>query len=120
MNDVEEDIEKCEEFINLSFLYGKLCFTSTQLYEYQKAIEKLISRVRDLEGKPKEIKVGYDCDEDQEIIDALCIIQNKCIMDCGSIGCNNCRFGESNGDCLLAHRPRSWKINNTREFKFLK
>lgn len=84
------------------------------------AIENLINRVRELEGKPEKIKIGYDCDEDQEIIDALCIIQNKCVMDCGSIGCNNCRFGESNGDCLLAHRPRSWKINNNREFKFLK
>ena len=46
---MEEDIKKCEEFISLSFLYGKLSFTKTQLYDYQKAIANLLARYKNLE-----------------------------------------------------------------------
>ena len=117
---MEEDIKVLEEFINLSFLYGKLCFTKSQLYEYQKAVSNLISRVKELEGKPEKIKIGYDCDEDQEIIDALNVIQAKCVESRSTVCCNNCRFGDKEGNCLLANKPCAWKINDTREFKFLK
>ena len=48
---MEEDIRKCEEFINLSFLYGKLSFTKTQLYEYQTAMSTLLTRYKLYEQK---------------------------------------------------------------------
>ena len=59
-NRIEVDIKKCEEFINLSFLYGKLSFTKTQLYEYQKAMSKLITRYKQLEEENKSKQKAYD------------------------------------------------------------
>ena len=53
---MEENIRKCEEFINLSFLYGKLSFTKTQLYEYQTAMSTLLTRYKQLEEENKRIK----------------------------------------------------------------
>lgn len=53
---MEEDIKKCEEFINLSFLYGKLSFTKTQLYEYQKAMSNLVTRYKQLEEENTQLK----------------------------------------------------------------
>lgn len=64
---MEEDIKKCEEFINLSFLYGKLSFTKTQLYEYQKAIASLLNRLEQDERvieKMAEYISDLDIDED--------------------------------------------------------
>lgn len=52
---MEEDIKKCEEFINLSFLYGKLSFTTTQLYEYQTAIKNLLTRYKQLEKENEKL-----------------------------------------------------------------
>ena len=57
---MEEYIKKCEEFINLSFLYGKLSFTKTQLYEYQKAMSNLVTRYKQLEEENKRNKKAYD------------------------------------------------------------
>lgn len=56
---MEEDIRKCEEFINLSFLYGKLSFTKTQLYEYQTAIKNLLTRYKQLEEENKNMREEY-------------------------------------------------------------
>ena len=56
---MEEDIRKCEEFINLSFLYGKLSFTKTQLYEYQTAIKNLLTRYKQLEEENKKMAEEY-------------------------------------------------------------
>ena len=52
---MEEDINICEEFINLSFLYGKLSFTKTQLYEYQTAIKNLLTRYKQLEKENEKL-----------------------------------------------------------------
>ena len=54
---MEEDIKICEEFINLSFLYGKLSFTKTQLYEYQTAIKNLLTRYKQLEEENVELRI---------------------------------------------------------------
>ena len=43
-----EEREIWEEFINLSFLYGKLSFTKAQLYEYQKAVANLLKENENL------------------------------------------------------------------------
>ena len=59
-NRIEVDIKKCEEFINLSFLYGKLSFTKTQLYEYQKAMSNLLTRYKQLEEENKSKQKAYD------------------------------------------------------------
>lgn len=56
---MEEDIKKCEEFINLRFLYGKLSFTKTQLYEYQKAITNVLSSLKQLEEENKNMREEY-------------------------------------------------------------
>lgn len=50
-----EDREILEEFINLSFLYGKLSFTKTQLYEYQTAIKNLLTRYKQLEKENEKL-----------------------------------------------------------------
>lgn len=52
---MEEEINICEEFINLSFLYGKLSFTKTQLYEYQTAIKNLLTRYKELEKENEKL-----------------------------------------------------------------
>lgn len=57
---MEEDLNICEEFINLSFLYGKLSFTKTQLYEYQTAIKNLLTRYKQLEEENKSKQKAYD------------------------------------------------------------
>lgn len=57
---MEEEINICEEFINLSFLYGKLSFTKTQLYEYQTAIKNLLTRYKQLEKENKSKQKAYD------------------------------------------------------------
>ena len=114
------NVEKCKMFLKTLIAQFEGFPNPSGILIYEESVDYFKFILKELEGNPEKIKIGYDCDEDQEIIDALCLIQNKCVMDCGSIGCNNCRFGENNGDCLLAHRPRSWKINDTREFKFLK
>lgn len=54
-NRIEVDVKKCEEFINLSFLYGKLSFTKTQLYEYQKAMSNLLTRYKQLEKENEKL-----------------------------------------------------------------
>ena len=54
--ELEENIRKCEEFINLSFLYGKLSFTKTQLYECQTAIKNLLTRYKQLEEENTQLK----------------------------------------------------------------
>ena len=59
-NRIEVDKKKCEEFINLSFLYGKLSFTKTQLYEYQKAMSNLLTRYKQLEEENKSKQKAYD------------------------------------------------------------
>ena len=42
------DRKMLEEFMNLSFLYGKISFTKTQLYEYQKAVANLLKENENL------------------------------------------------------------------------
>ena len=71
---MEEDINICEEFINLSFLYGKLSFTKTQLYEYQTAIKNLITRYKEYDNLLGEI-------DNKEVSDALHMLLHCALKD---------------------------------------
>lgn len=71
---MEEYINTCEEFINLSFLYGKLSFTKTQLYEYQTAIKNLITRYKEYDNLLGEI-------DNKEVSDALHMLLHCALKD---------------------------------------
>lgn len=77
---MEEDIKKCEKFINLSFLYGKLSFTKTQFYEYQKAIANVLSRLKQFEEENRTLKRANSIAEDISMED-ITQVMNKAYED---------------------------------------